>query len=164
VFIRVYRLETQSVMLVFSTPLCELCPSNLLFGSPPPPPPPCVKLHKVCDWQGVGVSSPLGDHILYLTRFRTYKIVRLPQTKNEEERGPQTDKHLPQSTFTGKLFKWRHFALLSISLIFLRLFLCFRTYLALWLLFFHFSFDLWIKTDEGITSISTVYSIFKIFL
>ncbi len=32
---KVYRLEIQSVMLVFSTQLCELqyCPCNLLFGS-----------------------------------------------------------------------------------------------------------------------------------
>ncbi len=32
-FVRVYRLETQSVMLVFSTQLCELLASNLLSGS-----------------------------------------------------------------------------------------------------------------------------------
>jgi hypothetical protein len=48
--------------------------------------------------------SPVGDHILqefintqYLTRFRTYKIATPPQTKSLERRGPQTDKHLPQS-------------------------------------------------------------------
>jgi hypothetical protein len=33
VFIRVYRLEIQSVMLVFSTQLCELSLSNALSGS-----------------------------------------------------------------------------------------------------------------------------------
>ncbi len=32
-FIRVYRLEVQSVMLVFSIQLCELLPPNLLTGS-----------------------------------------------------------------------------------------------------------------------------------
>jgi hypothetical protein len=103
-FLRVYRLEIQSVMLAFSSKLCELLPlsPSLWFTSPPPP---CVKLQKVCDWEGLGVSSPLGDHMLYLTRFRTYKIARLPQTKTDEERGPQIDKHLPQSTFTGKHFK-----------------------------------------------------------
>ncbi len=59
---------------------------------------------------GVGVWSPVGDHILqkliplYLTKLRTYKIGRPPQTKTQEERGPQTDKHLPQSPFTGKFF------------------------------------------------------------
>jgi hypothetical protein len=40
-FIRVYRLEIQSVMLVFSTQLCELLPSPLLAGSNPPPPSLC---------------------------------------------------------------------------------------------------------------------------
>ncbi len=41
-FIRVYRLEVQSVMLVFSNQLCELLPYNLLSGSIIPPPLPCV--------------------------------------------------------------------------------------------------------------------------
>jgi hypothetical protein len=38
-FIRVYRLEIQSVMLVFSTQLCELLPlsPSLWFNFPPPP-------------------------------------------------------------------------------------------------------------------------------
>ncbi len=34
--------------------------------------------------------------------------------------GPQTEKHLPQSSFTGQFFRWRHFALSSLNLIFLR--------------------------------------------
>ncbi len=34
--------------------------------------------------------------------------------------GAQTNKHLPQSPFTGKFFRWRHFALPSMSFIFLR--------------------------------------------
>ncbi len=36
VFNRVYRLEIQSVMLVFSTGFVNHCPSNLLSGLPPP--------------------------------------------------------------------------------------------------------------------------------
>ncbi len=54
--------------------------------------------------------SPVGDHILqkfdtlYLTRFRTYKIARPPKQKLGG-REPQTDKHLPQSPFTGKFFR-----------------------------------------------------------
>jgi hypothetical protein len=61
--------------------------------------------------EGVGVLSPVRDHILqefntlYLTRFRTYKIARPPQPKIWEGRGPQTAKHLPQSPFTGQFFK-----------------------------------------------------------
>jgi hypothetical protein len=34
--------------------------------------------------------------------------------------GPQTDKHLPQNPFTGQFFRWRHFAMPSTRLIFLR--------------------------------------------
>jgi hypothetical protein len=39
VFIRVYRMEIQSVLLVFSTQLCEMLPRepSLRFSSPPPP-------------------------------------------------------------------------------------------------------------------------------
>jgi hypothetical protein len=47
--IRYYRLEIQSVMLVFSNQLYDYCPSNLLSGSPPPTPPPlpCVKVQYI---------------------------------------------------------------------------------------------------------------------
>ncbi len=39
--------------------------------------------------------------------------------------GPQTDKHLSQSLVTGQFFsRWRHFALPSMSLIFLRMLVC----------------------------------------
>jgi hypothetical protein len=58
VFIRVYRLEIHSVLLVFSTQLCELLPlSPFLWFNPPPPPLPCVKVQytqTVCGWEGVG--------------------------------------------------------------------------------------------------------------
>ncbi len=47
-FIRVYRLEIQSVMLEFSTQICEMCPSHLPSGSTPHPSPlPCVKLQYI---------------------------------------------------------------------------------------------------------------------
>ncbi len=126
-FSRIYRLEihVQSVMLVFSTQLCELCPFyNLLSGSPPPHPQP-KKSRVFTDsvWLGgvVGVLSCVGDHILqevntlFLTRFRTYKIATPPQTKTQEERGPQADKHL----YT-KVPLQVNFFQLSFSLIFLR--------------------------------------------
>jgi hypothetical protein len=82
VFNRVYRLEIQSVMLVFSTSFVKYYPSNLLSGSPPPPPPPSqsqstVYMYRQCDWEGVGVLSCVEDHILqefhnlFLTIFRT---------------------------------------------------------------------------------------------
>jgi hypothetical protein len=52
----------------------------------------------------------VGDHFLkefntlYLTRFKTYKNYQNTPNKNLRGRGPQTDKHLPQSPFTGKLY------------------------------------------------------------
>jgi hypothetical protein len=95
VFNGVYRLEIQSVMLVFSTQLCEFLTFSLVHASPPPPAThPCVKeqfyRQTVCGWEGVGVwvLSPVGDHILHdfntlhLTRFKIYKIARPPQTKS----------------------------------------------------------------------------------
>ncbi len=84
VFKRVYRLEIQSVMLVFSTQLCKLlslCGSSL-------PPHPKVKvqiIQTVCGWEVVVELCwrpySAGVNTLYLTRFRTYKIARSPQTK-----------------------------------------------------------------------------------
>jgi hypothetical protein len=47
VFNRVYRIEIQSAMLVFSTPLVNYPLSKLLTGSPPTPPPlPCVNKYR----------------------------------------------------------------------------------------------------------------------
>jgi hypothetical protein len=76
-------------MLVFSTQLCEMLPlyPSPWFNSHPHPPLSCVKVqYCICTdsvWKGkgVGLLSPDGDHILqkfntlYLTKFRTYKIV-----------------------------------------------------------------------------------------
>ncbi len=68
-------------MLVFSTQLFELL-SPFMCQS---------KVYTDSVWLGVGgggeVLSPVGDHILqefttlYLSRFRTYKLARQPQTK-----------------------------------------------------------------------------------
>jgi hypothetical protein len=60
VFNRVYRLEIQSVMLVFSTPLLYCCPSTFSLTSPPSPLPKAVAV-------GVGEGGVLicvVDHIL----------------------------------------------------------------------------------------------------
>jgi hypothetical protein len=71
VFNRVYRLELQSVMLVFSTQLCKRLPLNpsLWFTSPNPAPLLLVKvqvyLYKQCSvWLGAGggMLSCVGDH------------------------------------------------------------------------------------------------------
>jgi hypothetical protein len=124
VLIRVYSL-VQSVMLYFRPCFVNCCPSNLLSGSTLPPPPtfPLLKYSiQYIDsvWmggdgggggrEGGWLLSPVRDHILlefktlYLTRFRTYKIATPPLTKTYEGRGPQTDKNLPQSIFTGQFF------------------------------------------------------------
>ncbi len=84
VFNKIYRLEIQSVMLVFSTQLCELLPlyPSLWFTSPTFPPSK-VKVEYIEYRQCVagrgrgGVKLCVGDHILqefntlFLTRFRT---------------------------------------------------------------------------------------------
>jgi hypothetical protein len=63
VYNRVGRLEIQSVMLVFSTPLVNWRPSNLVLSTSSAPP-------------------PLS---LVLTRFRTYKIALRLQGASENK-------------------------------------------------------------------------------
>ncbi len=62
VFKRIYSLEIQPVMFVFSAPLVNYSPSNLLTGSPPPPPLPVwirigLCIYSVCNWGGRGEGS-----------------------------------------------------------------------------------------------------------
>ncbi len=116
VFYRVYRLEIQSVMLVFSIQLCELA-SNLLFGSPPPTPPslPKVKayvqfIHTVCGWDGGcwAVLLTIFCRSLTLCFWPNSEPTKLLDHPNREPlgwEGPRTDKHLPQSLFAGQFFK-----------------------------------------------------------
>ncbi len=107
VFNRVYRLEIQSEMFTFFGPaLWTIAPLTFSLVRLPPWPPFPKSMYNiiqtVCGWEGVGVLSCVGDHILqefntlFLTRFRIYKITLPPQTKTSEGRGPQTDEHLPQ--------------------------------------------------------------------
>ncbi len=95
VFIRAYRLEIQSVMLVFSTQLCELLPisHSLWFNSLPPPPLPV--------WISIlytRTQCVRGGIVLPLRQINTCRKVPL------------------QVNF----FRWQHFALPSMSLILLR--------------------------------------------
>jgi hypothetical protein len=87
----VYRLEIQSVMLVFSTSLVNCCPSTFFLTSPTSPPSQSKRtIYTASVWLwggGWGVLSCVVDHILqefnslFLTRFRTYKIATPPQTE-----------------------------------------------------------------------------------
>jgi hypothetical protein len=95
VFNSVYRLAIQSVLLVFSTPLVNDCPSTIsLTFLTPLPPPPKKNIRTVfadCVWVwggGGGVLSCVVDHILQefntqlLSRLRAYKIATPPLAKN----------------------------------------------------------------------------------
>jgi hypothetical protein len=94
-FTRVYRLKIQSVMLVFSTPLVYCCPST--FSLTPPRPSQskrtvytyrhCVAVGRV----GVGGVEMCCEHILhklnvlFLTRFRIYKIATPCTTRSKND-------------------------------------------------------------------------------
>jgi hypothetical protein len=98
-FTRVYRLEIQSVMMVFSAPLVNYCPSTFSMTSPTPSPPSQSQrtiqyIQAVCGLEGGGGERGsevcVVDHILqefntlFVTRFRTYTIATPPQTKNDQ--------------------------------------------------------------------------------
>jgi hypothetical protein len=84
--------------------------NELPLQPPPPIPKSKYSMYRKCvAGRGWGMLSCVGDHILqefntlYLTRFRTYKTALTLQTKTFK--GPQTDKYLPQSPFTGNFFR-----------------------------------------------------------
>ncbi len=90
VFNRVYRLEIQSVILVFRPLLWTVAPLPSLWPAPPLPPSQSKRtvLHTQsvcgCGVGGVelcGRSYSAGGYTLFLTSFRTYKISTPPQTK-----------------------------------------------------------------------------------
>ncbi len=99
-----------------STQLCELLPLYLLFSSPPPPP----HLNKYRSLQSTQCVTGGGDRVVWRAYSGVlhsvfdqilkllYKIALPPQTKTkktEQGRGPQTEKHLPPSTFTGQFLR-----------------------------------------------------------
>ncbi len=80
-FIRVYRLEVPSVMLVFSTQLC-VAPLTISLVHLPPP--------SLCEY------------------VQLYMYIYCTVCKGGGGSIVQTDKHLPQkSFFTGQFFRWR---------------------------------------------------------
>ncbi len=88
-------------------------PSNLLSGLTPPPFHVMkYSIYRHCvTGRGWRVLKPVEDHILQefnilcLSGFRTHKIADHPKQKPRRERGPEADKHLPQSPFTGKFLQ-----------------------------------------------------------
>jgi hypothetical protein len=66
------------------------------------------------------VLSPVGDNILqefntlYLTRFRTFKIARPPQTKTYEGRDFGQINAFRKVPLQVNIFRRRHFALVSL--------------------------------------------------
>ncbi len=85
VFNKVYRLEIQSVMLVFSTQVCELLPlfpSHWFTSSPHPPPPPGVNKYSVYTYSVCKGGGGYG--VLGLRQINTC---------------------MPQSSFTSNFFR-----------------------------------------------------------
>ncbi len=116
VFNKVYRLEIQSVMLVFSTQLCELLPLYLLSGSPSPPIPPSQSQHTVYTdsvWLRGGRGCWVVLEIMFCRSLtlcfwpdsEPKKLLHHPKQKPRRGGGPQTDKHLKQSPFTGQFLR-----------------------------------------------------------
>ncbi len=101
VFIRVYWLEMQSVVLVISNQLCKLLPlSPSLWFKSPPSPLPYVKTEKVYCFVCTSTVCKRGGG---------YGVLGLRQ-KNTCHKVP----------LQVNCFRWRHFALPSMSLIFQR--------------------------------------------
>ncbi len=87
-FIRVYKLEIQSVSWYFRPSFVNCCPSNLLSG-----------------WTLPHFPIPVWISLLY-TRIQCVKGGGACGVF-----GPQTEKHLPQSSFTGQFFKMTTFCI-----------------------------------------------------
>jgi hypothetical protein len=112
--------DTVSHVGIFDPALWTFAPLTFLVHPLPPPP----SLSQ-CSWVGVGgvgsFWSPYYAGVLHSLSDQIQDLQNFKDTPNKNQgRRPQTDKHLPQNPFTGKFFRWRHFALLSMSLIVLR--------------------------------------------
>ncbi len=126
VFIRVYKLEIHT----FWPSFVNYCHSYLLSGSPLSPPPPSMcqctvfNTQTVCDWEGIG---GIDCWILLETIFcRSLTLCIWSDTEptkwlNHPKQKPRRGGGLRRiNTFLKQFFRWRYFALLSVSLIFIR--------------------------------------------
>ncbi len=87
VFNSVYRLEIQSVMLVFSTQLCELLPSR-------------GEGDRVVWRAYTGII-----HCLFYQIREPTKLFYHPKQKPRRGGGLRHNKHMPQSTFSGQFLR-----------------------------------------------------------
>jgi hypothetical protein len=84
-------------ILVFSTPLVNWRPSNLLTGAstPPPPPSPCVNKYR---------GTCVAGFTLWVHVFIPYSVLQ-GGGRGQIGGGPQTDEQLPPSTFSGQFLR-----------------------------------------------------------
>ncbi len=167
--------DSHSVMLVFSTKLCDLyslllpLSSSLWFNSPPPLPLPSVNKYCIlfiriqCVRGGGGIGfcwRPYSTEVfVFYTLYCIWpdseptKLLDYPKQKPRRELGIRQINTCLKGPLLINCYRWQHFALLSMSLIFLRYtrrklaimltgnfsdFLCFlkyeRRFICIWLL------------------------------
>ncbi len=131
VFIRVYRLEIHSVMLVFRPSFANCCPSNLLSGSTPPTPtspfPVWISIHVL--YIRIPCVRGRGFGVLLETIFcRTLtlciwpdseptKLLHHPKQKLRRGRGLRQINTCGKVPFQVNFFRWRHFSLVSLYVV-----------------------------------------------
>ncbi len=107
-------------------PVKELCGICLYVWGPEPPPPPthCILvlfLYTVYLFtQGREEVLRIGSVEPERRSTAVHKLGRKYQHDRLYLQSINSDKQLPQSPYTRSIFRWRHFALPSMSLIFLR--------------------------------------------
>jgi hypothetical protein len=106
-------------------PSCvSYCPSNLSSSPLPSSPLPCVEVQQtVCGWEGVGGRvielcwRPYSAGVSHSCIWPDSEPTKLPN-HSKQNLGGLTDKTCREVPLQVNLFWWRHFALLSINLIF----------------------------------------------
>ncbi len=101
----------------FRPSFVNYCPANLLSGSPPPPIPLSQSqstiycTQTVCGFEGIGGCWVVLEAIFcrsltvcFWPDSEATKFLDHPKQKPRRGGGVQTDKHLPQSPFTGQFF------------------------------------------------------------
>ncbi len=115
VLYRVYRLEIQSVMLVFSTPLVNQCPSTIFSSSPHPPSPlSCVNKCSVYvteGGRGWGYVESIysSDTLCISPNYEpSTKLLYHPNTPNKTQEGREPRTPASKSLYWSIFKKSRH--------------------------------------------------------